>query len=360
VKPLRALVLYAQPPGAETLSYQVGWPQALRDDPGFDATFVDVRAKHAKWAVRAALLRRPDAVVALHSVFSNECYLVGRLVEHVVRFGGKKVLFMANEYKFLPEKLAFAEALEADLVVSQLSSERALDLYRSRLRGTVISIPNTGFDPGRIHPAPNPDGRPIDLGYRAYDSPLYLGHSERTDLAETFADLAAARGLTADISLEPAARLSGDDWYDFLNRCKGQLGSEAGGDFFELDDGFRIGVTEHLERNPDATLEELRERFFDRYPDPVSGRALSGRIVEAAATKTVQILIAGDYGSYFVAGEHYIPVRADLSDAAQALDRFADLGERERVREAAYAVAIEHLTWPRLVGRLREAIADLV
>src|SRR5262249_18069465 len=155
--------------------------------------------------------------------------------------------------------------------------------------------------------------RPIDLGYRAYRSPIYLGHDERREIAERFAEAAATRGLRADISLDSADRFDEPGWAAFLDRCRGQLGSEAGGDFFELTDETRKRVWAWVETHRGASDKEVLARFFPERPQGVSGRALSGRVVEAAGTRTVQLLLEGDYGGYFRPGEHYIEVAKDFS-----------------------------------------------
>jgi hypothetical protein len=357
---LRALVLLAHVERTRTLSYQYGWPRALARFAGFDCTFVDVARPLAAARVAAAARRRHDVVVALHSVFANEQFLRGAALRVAAALRAPKALFLGNEYKQMPEKVAFARTLGADLLVSQLYDEAALDLYRAALGCRVVSIPNTGLDEELFRPRTPLEQRPVDIGYRSYDAPAYLGHRERALLAGRFAEAAARRGLRTDISLDPAARLAEEDWAAFLDRCRGQLGSEAGGDYFELTDATRNAVSAYEAGHPGASFDDLHARFFRDYPSPVSGRALSGRIVEAAGTKTVQILVEGRYGGYFEPWEHYIPVRADVADVEQALDALADDALCRRIADAAYEVATTELTYERLVGRLHGALTALV
>jgi hypothetical protein len=352
-------LLYADGEPNRTLSYQQGWPRALKRDERFVCEPVNVMRPRLETLARLSLrrFRRIDGVVVLHSVFSNEPLLGGRALELVASFRGPKTYFIGNEYKLLPEKMAFAERLDIQLLVTQLAAGDAAQLYRERLRCEVVGIPNTGLDVAEFAPREPWDERPIDLGYRSYESPVYLGHTERSDLARRVTE--AAAGLTLDLSLDPGQRFGPGEWAAFLNRCKGQLGSEAGGDYFELDDRTRTAVNAYLEKHPDTGLDELRPRFFDGYGQRVSGRALSGRIVEAAGTKTVQLLIEGEYGGYFDAGTHYIGVRKDFSNLHEALEQFRDRATCERVRQAAYEVALSELTWEKLVDRFHQAFAPL-
>lgn len=359
VKPIRTLLLYARSRESETLSYQRGWPRHLQADRRFDCTPVNVLDRTVPLRLR---LRRPscDAVVALHSVFSNACYLGGPLLELVRRLSASKVYFIGNEYKLMPEKTAFADQLGVDLLVSQLTSEGALQLYRERLGCKVVGIPNTGLDPALFAPRRPRHERPIDVGYRGYENPLYLGHAERHELAGLFVREGPRRGLTLDVSLNPSDRFTEPAWAGFLNRCKGQLGSEAGGDYFELTDATRKAINAYLAEHPEAGIEEVRERFFRDYPNPVLGRALSGRIVEAAGTKTVQILLEGEYGGYFEPDVHYIPLGKDFADLDEAISKFRDASLCEQLTENAYEVAAGELTYPKLIDRFHDALASVL
>ncbi len=360
-RPLRVLLVYAAGGGNRTFSYQSGWPKHFARHPSFRCLSLNVLGPRPLVHARAeiALRRRFDAVVALHSSFSNEQNLGGRLLERIGSLSQPKAWFVGNEYKLMPEKIAFAERLGVALLVSQLHDPKAHDLYRERLRCEVAAIPSGGLDKELFAPRTQWAGRSVDIGYRAQESPLYLGHAERRELAERVAVAAARHGLAADISLDPADRFDERGWAAFLDRCRAQLGSEAGGDFFELTDATRHRVNAYLEERPEATIDEVRARFFAELPT-VSGRALSGRIVEAAGTKTVQILLEGEYGGYFQPDVHYIPLRKDFANVDEALGGLRDEAECRRLADAAYEVASAELTYERLIGRFHAALAALL
>jgi hypothetical protein len=356
-------VLYAASAASATFSYQTGWPQALARDPRFDCRLVNLAGKSplsrlmTAWQLRT---ERFDVVLLLHSVFSNGCMLGGRLFDAVQKIRAPKVYFIGNEYKLMPEKMAFCSALGISLLVSQSSSARVHALYRSRLGCDVVGIPNTGIDLQLFAPAANGGDRPIDLGYRADDAPLYLGHNERRAMATFFQEHAAAYGLRLDLSLRPENRLAGPDWVSFLSRCRGQLGTEAGGDYFSLDDEYRLAVNAFVTTHPDATLDEIRRRFFDRVTNAVPMRIISGRNVEAAAARSVQLLFDGEYDGYLRPDEHYIAVRKDFSNIGEVLERFQDRAFCRRLTDNAYDLAATEFTYAALVGRVRDAIAPFV
>lgn len=357
---LRTLVVHAVSPETATLSYQRAWPRPLASHPALDCSFVNLAAgERVGPRLGRSVGRGIDVVVLLHSVFSNARLLDVASARRVARSRCTRVVFLANEYKLMPEKMAYVDELRADLVVSQLDGAEALDLYRRRLACRVTWLPNAGLDPERFRPPADDSGRSIELGYRAYENPWYLGHQERRDIADAFTDAAARHGLAVDISLDPADRLDEDEWPAFLRRCLGQLGSEAGGDYLELDDRTRKAVNRHLEEQPDASFEAVRARFFDGYADPVSGRALSSRIIEAAGTKTAQLLLEGRYGGLLEPDVHYIPIRRDLSNVDEAIAKLRDPGVRAEVAGNAYRLVREELGCDRLVDRLVSEIREV-
>src|SRR5439155_17705151 len=84
MRPVRALLLYARLPENETLSYQQAWPRHFVVHPRFRCDPVDVISLRDSRRLRLrALLRRAryDAVVILHSVFSNGRYPHGPPLE---------------------------------------------------------------------------------------------------------------------------------------------------------------------------------------------------------------------------------------------------------------------------------------
>lgn len=361
MKPVRLLLLYAAGPANSTLSYQHSWPRAFSRDRRFECRHVNLMDRsiaarlRAQWIVRTW---RGDAIVALHSVFSNAPYIAGRLLDAVSAAPQPKVFFIGNEYKLMPEKMAFAERLPAALLVSQSSAPAVQAKYRERLGCRVAGIPNTGLDPDLFCPSTPTSARPIDLGYRSSAAPAYLGHQERRDLAEYFQAHAARLGLVVDISDDEGRRFSEPEWAAFLNRCKGQIGTEAGGEYFELDDRMRRAVNAFVISNPQAPFDEIRRRFFREPGTPI--RIISGRNVEAAGTRSAQLLFEGHYDGYLQPDVHYIPMRKDLTDADEAVRKFRDAAYRERIVDQAYEMVHRELTYPRLLDRFHDAVSPLL
>jgi hypothetical protein len=293
-------------------------------------------------------------------VVSNGCLLAGRLFDAICRLPQPKAYFIGNEYKLMPEKMRFCEELGVLLLVTQTTNPAVHSRYRQRLGGSVIGLPNTGFDPSSFRAVTPRDERQIDLGYRGHESPWYLGHRERRDIAEYFSANASRLDLKVDISLDRDRRFGAQEWAGFLNRCKGQLGTEAGGDYFDLTDGTRIAVNTYLEQFPEASFDDVHSRFFCGRPTDVPLRLLSSRNVEAASTRTVQLLFEGRYDGYLQPDVHYIPLKKDLSNVDEALRKFRDREFTETIVDNAHRLVMEEFTYDRLIGRFTDALAPLI
>jgi hypothetical protein len=359
----RVLLLFARSDANRTLSYQHGWPRHFLAHPRFECTALNLAEGGVARRLLAAVATRTrnvDAIVLLHSVFSNQCALVGPLLAAVQASPAKKAFFVGNEYKLMPEKMEFAASLPTALLVTQSADERVHALYRARLGCAVVGLPNTGLDTALFAPRTPWSERPLALGYRALDGPAYLGHDERREIAVRFREAAARHGLTADLSLDAADRLDESGWAAFLDRCKAQLGTEAGSDRFELDDATRLAVNAHLTEHPAATREAIRARFFADTSRDVPMRILSGRNVEAAGTQTLQLLLDGHYGGWLQPGFHYVAVRKDWSNVDEALVTLRDTPTCERIRNAAYELAVSELTYPKLLDRFADALSAVL
>ncbi|MCK7498400.1 MAG: hypothetical protein MZW92_53035 [Comamonadaceae bacterium] len=73
-----------------------------------------------------------------------------------------------------------------------------------------------------------------------------------------------ARLLTVDIN-NPDSRdfLIGDDWFDFLGRCRAVLGVEGGASVFDPDRSLqKAAVDAYVRKRPGAGFEEVRDRCF--------------------------------------------------------------------------------------------------
>ena len=361
MKKLRILLLFADYEQNKTLSYQQEWPKHFLNHSLFHCTAVNtvqggLYANFSSWL--QVKFRRFDAAVLLHSIYSNACNLNSRQLNDLAELDIPKVFLIGNEYKLMPEKLEFCRRLDLSLLITQCNSPEIIGLYKQLLGCEIMSLPNTGVDPAVFFPKVPFAERKIYIGLRGFRQPYYLGHNERELIAEYFRRIAPEKGLTVDISLDPKDRFDAEGWAGFLNDCKAQLGTEAGGDYFDPGDEIRRAVNLYIAQEPDASMEKIYDLFFkDRKMVPV--RIISGRNIEAAATKTVQILFEGRYSDYLKPDVHYIALKKDFSNIDEILGKFRDTAYCTRITDNAYELTLREFTYENLIGKLYEKLISI-
>jgi hypothetical protein len=225
----------------------------------------------------------------------------------------------------------FARHAKVSMLVSQSISADVHKVYSQHLNIPVIGMPVVCYNPDYFVPGPELVERPIDIGYRAFAGPAWLGHWQREDIAQAFLDHTQDR-LKLDISLQSEDRFSREQWRRFLQMCKAQLCVPAGGDFFELTDQTRLRVEAYLKEHPDATRHQLEKLF----PDPAGSvpfRVMNSRLLEAAATGTVQIMYNMQFEAPLIPDEDYLALNADHSNIEDVIRQFQDHSRLKEVAE---------------------------
>jgi hypothetical protein len=177
----------------------------------------------------------------------------------------------------------------------------------------------------------------VDIVYRARNLPYHVGHHGQLkhQIAEIVDPAARSLGLRTDISTDFRDTKYGDAWFEFLASGRCVIGTESGASALDPVGAIRRFEAEWRPSHPDATFEEfsaLQEAGWDDY----GFTAISPRLFEAAQTKTAQLLVKGEYDGILEAETHYFPLRGDLSNLTEALERIRDPAETEAMAERAW------------------------
>ncbi|MDG1144163.1 MAG: hypothetical protein P8N92_05800 [Burkholderiales bacterium] len=362
-RPIRIALFFYQSQEKSTLTYQSGWPKSMMESSYFECQPINL----AKLSVRdgVALIRQVcsskfEAIVLLHSVFSNQKNLRGPLFWALAASAKPKVYFVGNEYKHMPEKMRFCRTLGVSLLITQSNDERVLKIYREALGCEVEYIPNTGVDQRVFKSTVAFDDRPVDIGYRSFASTWYLGNNEKSEIAEYFLINAERFGVDVDISLDPSQRFDAEGYAAFLNSCRFQLGTESGGDRFELSDHTRKAVNSFMKANPNVDWPEVKRRFFHEDTETIPMRIISGRQLEAAACRTAQILFEGRYGGHFEPDIHYIPLQKNFANVDEVIMKMRDRTYCDLLIQAAYDTAIAEFTYSALIAKFYRALRKVL
>jgi len=254
-----------------------------------------------------------------------------RFIEDLAARGGCRfatVFFIENEYRLLPDKVAYACALGASVLVSQLPLDVARSLYGPHFQGKIVSAP-PGLNPEVFRPGPPLAARRIDVGTRTHVYPVALGDNERNTVIDRFARGGGPlEGLSIDISVNEKDRFSRLEWAEFLADCRATVATEAG-------------------------ASELR---WDNSSPSVSGKAVSSRHFEALGTKTAQIMFPGRFNEILRAGEHYLALDRNFRNLDEVCAAVRDVGLLGRMTDAASEFALAGHTYAHRVRGLLAAL----
>ena len=337
--------LYAFDETRNRISYYEDWVTAFRDR-GYCALnlFDHGLAKVLRHAWR---LDRADVIVIGYSSFYNFGGVLKRLLAQVVRRSrATKIVFMENEYRLFLEKTAFAEQFGAAFVTTQFPLSQVRAFYRPLTSATVLPLTHA-LNPAVFYPGSSHRDRDIDVGTRSVDYPWYFGDRDRW-IANRFGEVIQSTRLRVDMSTDPNLRMCREDWAAFLRRTRCTVSSEAGSSCIEADDKTRKAVNSFLDQHPNTSFDQIYIEFFAGRKDMISGKSISSRHLEAMGTKTTMVLIEGQYNDVLTSGVHYIPLRRDLSNRNEVIERLQDLDDVERMAESAFVTAHQHTHSQRL------------
>jgi hypothetical protein len=178
------------------------------------------------------------------------------------------------------------------------------------------------------------DRRPLDLAYRAQAlSPRFgrLGQLKQT-VADLVAPPARAAGLRVDVSTDLRDAVLGDRWFPFVASARAVLGSESGASAID----FRGELAAAERERADATFADFDAAMPAGWDERLPG-SVGPRHLEAAAARTCQVLVEGAYDGVLEPEVHFIPVRADGSNAGEVVERLADAELVEATATRAYS-----------------------
>ncbi len=200
------------------------------------------------------------------------------------------------------------------------------------------------------------DRRSIAVSYRAWEAPAWLGEMGvlKREVGLRAADWARAGGHRADVAVDGERRLAGEAWIRLLAASRAVVGVEGGSSLVDptgvLPAGDPSPPGEGQAWTPPASVIALGPE--------AEIRAMSPRHLEAAATRTFQVLVEGDYSGVLEAGVHYQPVRRDLSDIEAALDLSRDPRHAQAMVDRAHAdiVASGRYSWRTEVREIADQV----
>lgn len=253
-----------------------------------------------------------------------------------------KVLFLQDEYRNVR---AFNEVM-GDLGIELMftcvaEKDHGIfyppDLIPS-LRATYTVL--TGYIPSYLENSqPEPlHRRTLDIAYRSRSLPYYLGDlaREKTIIAERFQQISLVYGFHSDISVREQDRIYGKQWVEFLKSARFVLGTPSGASVIDFLGDIGWNCDNYLRLHPDATYEEVKQRFFVDVDGKYVIDTVSPRIFESTALGSTMVMHEGFYGGILEPDRHYICVKKDYSNLNNVIDQMRDEKYCQQIANNAY------------------------
>lgn len=283
-----------------------------------------------------------DAIVFHYSiVISLPQYVNDSLAGKISAFNGPKILFIQDEFRWVNRTMKAAEELGISVVFTVVNKDVIRKIYNSKYFDNVrFEQTLTGFIPENLleHKVPDYNNRTIDIGYRARKLPGWCGSFaiQKWQIgAKVLAD-ARKHDLRCDIAMSEASRIYGDSWIQFMCSCRATLGTESGASFVDFTGLVHQEIDQYEAANPDASFEEVRDRFLEGRDGEIVIHVISPRIFEAAALRVLMVLYPGTYSGVLKPGRHYVELLPDHSNMDEVVAILRDPEEAGAIIQRAY------------------------
>lgn len=315
-------------------------------------------------------LDRFDAVITHYSLSIGPLlrhYLGPDLVAKLKAYKGLKAAFLQDEYREIGTYWKHINDLGLDVLFSCVPEHEIPKVYPpERVPNLRVVNVLTGYVPVALverDVAPVAE-RPVDIGYRTRKMPYWLGRLgyEKWMIADEFARRAASTDMVLDLSYREGERLYGEAWTAFIASSKAVLGCESGASIIDFDGQLERRVEDYVARHPEATYEEVHERFLEPYEGSLELHQISPRCFEAAALRTPMVLFEGNYSGILQPDRHYIPLKKNFSNFDEVVARLHDHQGLQELADRTYReVALDpRFGYPAFIAKVDDAIEQEV
>jgi hypothetical protein len=357
---LRILALYWHG-GDAPMSSSVHRHLHCLDGQGSNVVYVNTAAP----VTRAVRLQR-WAGIMLHTTFLTGRWHQGfytwkRQFEWLSGFDAPKVALPQDEYDHSQILDEWLYELGVTVIFTNFPPQQRQMLYPVMSRTAAFEECFTGYvDPKAVatHRSSAPlASRPLDVAYRAQNLPYWFGsHGQlKHRIAVAATEAASALGMSYDISTEQSRTVLGPAWFDFLASARATVGVESGSSVLDRRGAIQSMIRRRLIDHPSATFASIDAQMPAGWDD-YRFYAIGPRHLEAATTRTAQILVEGEYGGVLEAGRHYIPVQRDLGNLPEALESMRNTDLLQTMVDRTYdeVACNELLTYPAFGRRVHE------
>ncbi len=267
------------------------------------------------------------------------------------KFKGVKAAMPQDEYTHTNLIKQNLEELGINLVFTCVPPQYQRAVYGSLVDRARFVRVLTGYVPESLEREDPPRlvDRPIVIGYRGRELAPTFGRLCRLKYtaARKVKERAQSRFIPCDIETSSDARLHGEAWANLLRRCRAVIGTESGSNVFDWDDKLRKRLGSSDSKWTDDTLWESEYNSHVKHLEGATAimNQVSPRVFEAAALGTAMVLVEGEYSGVVKPHEHYIPLKADLTNVDDCLSQLNDVESLQAMADRARRDVVDSGKW---------------
>jgi spore maturation protein CgeB len=192
----------------------------------------------------------------------------------------------------------------------------------------------------------------ISVGFVGARYPEWICDSERNNFLDFYNENIVDKNKQIGIGVRKLTRTL---WSDFLRRCDGTIGAEAGTYYLDRE-GEILRFAKNLSLSKCFSKQKVMEFIKTREFRYVNGKAVSSRHFEPIGTKTVQILLEGFYNGILQPDVHYLSVKRDLSNLSEKIREFDDPQRRNEIANITYEYVMDCHTYAHRIAHFKSKV----
>lgn len=284
-----------------------------------------------------------DAVVVFWSI--RVCvpgYLSSAYEKELIRYNGKKILFVQDDYDNTSETKRFIRRCNIGVVLSIVPDSNIDKAYPPR------AFPNTFFlsiltgyisEEMKKHKVKKISERKTYVGYRGREIGWWYGDlgQDKLNIGIKVKEKLNTKNIRIDIEWDNAHRIYMDRWLDWMASLKATLATQSGSNVFDEHGRIKKNILVIKRLFPNLTYKQAHWLFMKKEEGKIKTEILSPKMLEAISLKTALIMFEGNYSDgLLVPGKHFIELKRDYSNLDDIISLLKNDDEIQRRVDFAY------------------------
>ena len=285
-------------------------------------------------------------IIVLHNsimhILVNNQKLKELYIKHLVKYEGKKVAIIQDEYYDVNLIKSFLEKINIDLVLTCIPDKNKRDVYNNIPNARIERV-LTGYVPEKMSLIQPIKNREIFIFYRGKNLPYYygkLGQWKQNIGKKMFKYCETNKIDNINIAWREQDKIFGKNWLKTMQNSKVTLATPSGLNVFHYDNSKIYACLKKERTMPNYTY-EMAEKEFNLQDGPIKMGQISPKMFEAAMCGTVLVMYPGTYNGIFKKDVHYIELQPDFSNIEEVMKKIKNDEFLQEMSDRTYKDIVE-------------------